>query len=61
VLHAFDSFPLDQTLGLKLGPQAAILPYNLNFDFTAQPGEELVDNSSIAPQKIAILAAAWAP
>lgn len=55
VLHAFDSFPLNQTLGLKLGPQQAILPYYLNFDFTAQPGEELVDNSSIAPQKIAIL------
>ncbi|SHN09349.1 Acetoacetate decarboxylase (ADC) [Duganella sacchari] len=55
VLHAFDSFPLNDTLGLKLGPQQAILPYYLNFDFTAQPGEELVDNSSIAPQKIAIL------
>ncbi|MCU6497281.1 NAD(P)-binding protein [Rugamonas sp. A1-17] len=55
VLHAFDSFPLNETLGLQLGPQAAILPYNLNFDFTAQPGEELVDNSAIAPQKIAIL------
>ncbi|MBV7535180.1 NAD(P)-binding protein [Duganella sp. sic0402] len=55
VLHAFDSFPLNETLGLKLGPQQAILPYYLNFDFTAQPGEELVDNSAIAPQKIAIL------
>ena len=55
VLHAFDSFPLDQTLGLKLGPQAAILPFNVNFDFTAMPGQELVDNSAIAPEKIAIL------
>lgn len=55
VLHAFDSFPLQQTLGLKLGAQQAILPYKLHFDFTAQPGEELIDNSSIAPQKIAIL------
>lgn len=54
-LHAFDSFPLDQTLGLKLGTQAAILPFNVNFDFTAMPGEELVDNSSIAQEKIAIL------
>lgn len=54
-LHAFDSFPLDQTLGLKLGPQTAILPFNVQFDFTAQTGEELVDNSSIAPQKVAIL------
>jgi uncharacterized protein with NAD-binding domain and iron-sulfur cluster len=55
VLHAFDSFPLNDTLGLQLGAQQAILPYYLNFDFTAQPGEELVDNSSVAPQKIAIL------
>lgn len=55
VLHAFDSFPLNETLGLKLGPQEAILPYYLNFDFTAQTGEELIDNSAIAPQKIAIL------
>ena len=55
VLHAFDSFPLHDTLGLQLGPQQAILPYRLNFDFTAQPGEELIDNSSVAPKKIAIL------
>ncbi|TFW22902.1 NAD(P)-binding protein [Duganella callida] len=55
VLHAFDSFPLNDTLGLQLGAQAAILPYRLNFDFTAQPGAELVDNSAVAPQKIAIL------
>ena len=54
-LHAFDSFPLDQTLGLSLGAQPAILPFNINFDFTAMPGEELVDNSTIAPEKIAIL------
>ncbi len=54
-LHAYDSFPLDQTLGLKLGPQEAILPFHVNFDFSAMPGEELVDNSSIAPEKIAIL------
>nr|WP_315250090.1 NAD(P)-binding protein [uncultured Duganella sp.] len=55
VLHAFDSFPLNETLGLKLGPQPAILPYYLNFDFTAQPGEELIDNSAVSPQKIAVL------
>jgi uncharacterized protein with NAD-binding domain and iron-sulfur cluster len=54
-LHAFDSFPLDKTLGLKLGAQAAILPFQVQFDFTAMPGEELLDNSSIAPEKIAIL------
>jgi len=54
-LHAFDSFPLNDTLGLRLGPQAAILPFHVNFDFTAQPGEELVDNSRVKPEKIAIL------
>jgi uncharacterized protein with NAD-binding domain and iron-sulfur cluster len=55
VLHAFDSFPLHETLGLRLGPQQAILPYRLHFDFTAQPGEELIDNSRVAPKKIAVL------
>ena len=54
-LHAFDSFPLNDTLGLQLGAQPAILPFNVNFDFTAQPGVELIDNSKIAPEKIAIL------
>jgi uncharacterized protein with NAD-binding domain and iron-sulfur cluster len=54
-LHAFDSFPLNDTLGLQLGPQQAILPFHVNFDFTAQPGEELVDNSQVNPEKIAIL------
>ncbi|KQQ40232.1 acetoacetate decarboxylase [Duganella sp. Leaf126] len=55
VLHAFDSFPLDRTLGFRLGPQQAILPFNLHFDFTAETGKELIDNSRIAPQKIAVL------
>lgn len=55
VLHAFDSFPLHETLGLRLGAQQAILPYQLNFDFAAQPGGELIDNSSVAPKKVAIL------
>jgi uncharacterized protein with NAD-binding domain and iron-sulfur cluster len=55
VLHAFDSFPLDETLGLRVGPQQAILPYRLHFDFTVQPGEELIDNSRVAPKKIAVL------
>lgn len=54
-LHAFDSFPLDQTLGLPLGASPAILPFNLNFDFTVTPGEVLVDNSELQPEKIAIL------
>lgn len=54
-LHPFASFPLDQTLGLPLGPQQAILPFHLSFDFEVTPGEELHDNSQVAPQKIAIL------
>ncbi|SFU50247.1 NAD(P)-binding protein [Pseudoduganella namucuonensis] len=54
-LHAFDSFPLNETLGLRLGPQEAILPFHVNFDFTAMPGEELIDNSNVEPEKIAIL------
>ena len=54
-LHKFDSFPLNETLGLKLGAQAAILPFHVNFDFTVTEGVELIDNSRIQPKKIAIL------
>lgn len=54
-LHKFDSFPLNETLGLKLGAQSAILPFHMNFDFTVTEGVELVDNSQIQPKKIAIL------
>ncbi|HEY1393405.1 MAG TPA: NAD(P)-binding protein, partial [Methylibium sp.] len=54
-LHAFDSFPLDRTLGLQLGAQPAILPFHLSFDFEVTQGEELVDNSQVQPQKVAIL------
>ncbi len=54
-LHPYASFPLDQTLGLPLGESLVILPFNLYFDFTVTPGEELVDNSQIQPEKIAIL------
>ncbi len=55
VLHRFDSFPLDETLGLQLGAQPAILPFHLSLDFEVTPGEEIYDNSSVAPEKIAIL------
>lgn len=41
-LHAFDSFPLDRTLGFSLGSQPAHLPFHINFDFTVEDGEELV-------------------
>ena len=54
-LHPFASFPLADTLGLQLGPQEAILPFHLKFDFEVTPGEEIHDNSQIAPEKIAIL------
>ncbi len=54
-LHKFDSFPLNETLGLKLGAQAAILPFHVNFDFSVTQGVELVDNSQIHPKKIAVL------
>lgn len=54
-LSQVDSFPLADTLGFELGPQSAILPFHLHFDFEVTKGEELVDNSVIAPEKIAIL------
>ncbi|MEO8152996.1 MAG: acetoacetate decarboxylase family protein [Rhizobacter sp.] len=54
-LYPFASFPLNDTLGLQLGPQEAILPFHLSFDFEVTPGVELHDNSQIAPQKIAVL------
>lgn len=54
-LHPFDSFPLDKTLGLPLGNSEAILPFNLKFDFTVTPGEELIDNTEVEPEKIVIL------
>ncbi|MBC7992897.1 MAG: NAD(P)-binding protein [Rhizobacter sp.] len=54
-LHKFASFPLNETLGLQLGVQEAILPFHLSFDFEVTPGEEIYDNSQISPQKIAVL------
>lgn len=44
-LYPFASFPLDQTLGWKLGRQTAHLGFHLDFDFVVQPGKELVNNS----------------
>jgi uncharacterized protein with NAD-binding domain and iron-sulfur cluster len=54
-LHPFASFPLDQTLGLALGEQDAILPFHVAMDFEVEAARELVDNSSISPQKVAVL------
>jgi uncharacterized protein with NAD-binding domain and iron-sulfur cluster len=55
VLHEVASFPLAESIGLQLGSQPAILPFNLHFDFTVTPGTELVNNPSLEPEKIAIL------
>ncbi|HUG20904.1 NAD(P)-binding protein [Piscinibacter sp.] len=55
VLHPFASFPLNDTLGLALGAQEAILPFHISLDFEVTAGRELVDNSVVAPEKIAIL------
>ncbi|HJV70703.1 NAD(P)-binding protein [Ideonella sp.] len=54
-LQPFASFPLDQTLGWALGTQPAILPFHVSMDFSVTPGVELVDNSVIQPQKVAII------
>jgi uncharacterized protein with NAD-binding domain and iron-sulfur cluster len=54
-LHPLASFPLDQTLGWSLGAQTAILPYHVSMDFSVTPAVELVDNSVVRPQKVAII------
>jgi uncharacterized protein with NAD-binding domain and iron-sulfur cluster len=54
-LHPYASFPLNETLGLKLGDQPAILPFHVFFDFEVGAARELVDNSTIAPKKVAVL------
>ncbi|WP_397596580.1 NAD(P)-binding protein [Silanimonas sp.] len=54
-LHAFDSFPLDRTLGWRLGVQPALMPFAMGFDFVVGAGTEIVDNSVVRKKKIAIL------
>ncbi|MCB1560290.1 MAG: NAD(P)-binding protein, partial [Xanthomonadales bacterium] len=54
-LQAFDSFPLDRSLGWKIGSQKAILPFAINFDFRVVEGQELVDNSRVEKERIAVL------
>ncbi|WP_233841023.1 acetoacetate decarboxylase family protein [Dyella sp. 2HG41-7] len=44
-LHPFDSFPLDRTLGWKVGLQQAHCGFRIDFDFEVGEGVELVDNS----------------
>ncbi|HET8899368.1 MAG TPA: hypothetical protein VFN09_11415 [Rhodanobacteraceae bacterium] len=52
-LHPFASFPFDQTLGWRLGPQAARVGFQLDFDFEVGTGEVLVDNSAVAGGAVA--------
>ena len=54
-LHEFASFPLDRSLGWVLGSQKAILPFAINFDFKVTEGVELVDNSVLKKERIAVL------
>jgi hypothetical protein len=46
-LHAFDSFPLDRTLGWKIGTQEAHCGFRIDFDFSVEDGVELVNNSLV--------------
>ncbi len=55
MLHDFASEPIAQDLGLKPGIQASALSFWINFDFSIQPPQELVNNSSVEKQKIAVL------
>ncbi len=54
-VHSVASYPLEQTLGLNNGTQAAILPFHVDFDFSVGMGFERVNNTQIKPEKIAIL------
>ncbi len=54
-LQQIASAPIAQDLGLSLGEQPADFGFWLNFDFEVDVVEELVDNSQVAPEKIAIL------
>lgn len=54
-VHRFASFPLDRTLGWALGAQPAVLPFHVSMDFSVTPAVELVDNSVVRPQKVAII------
>lgn len=54
-LHRFDTFRLDETLGLQMGAQPVLLPFHINMDFTVEAGEELLQADVTTPQKIAVL------
>lgn len=44
-LHAFDSFPLNRSLGWIVGEQQAHCGFRIDFDFEVDDGIELVNNS----------------
>lgn len=54
-LHEFASEPIAQDLGLVVGDQLSALSFWVNFDFSIQPPKELVNNSIVEKQKIAVL------
>lgn len=49
-VHAFDSFPLDRTLGWPIGKQQAHCGFCIEFDFEVEAAVELVDNSQLDPE-----------
>lgn len=54
-LHEFASEPIADDLGLVIGDQTAAMSFWINFDFSIQPPEELVNNSVVEKKKIAVL------
>ncbi len=54
-LHDFASEPIADDLGLDIGCQPVPLAFWINFDFSIEPPEELINNSIVKKEKIAIL------
>ncbi len=54
-LQEYASEPIAEDLGLEIGTQAAPLAFWINFDFSIEPPEELVNNSVAKKEKIAVL------
>jgi NAD(P)-binding Rossmann-like domain len=45
-IHRFDSYRLDETLGLQLGAQSVLMPFHISMDFTVEAGEELFETTA---------------
>ncbi|WP_189070053.1 NAD(P)-binding protein [Deinococcus radiotolerans] len=54
-LHDVASFPLADTLGLTLGEQRALLPFEMQFDFTVTEAAEVTPPARVPKEKIAII------